>query len=163
MCKILDEETVKPHKARHYLERRDPEFADKMAEVLCVYRKVKLLKKAAAAVEEQAERCGRDPPTTRSRDPGGRDDRPDLPPEPGVHPAFAREHEYKRHGTVNLMAGIDLFTGKLHAWSNIAIAAAIHRIPQGPRYSLPGSYGDPPDPRQSFRAYLQGDAGLAYR
>jgi hypothetical protein len=21
----------------------------------------------------------------------------DLPPEPGVHPGFAREHEYKRH------------------------------------------------------------------
>jgi hypothetical protein len=33
---------------RYYLERRDPEFAEKMAEVLCVYRKVKLLKKAAA-------------------------------------------------------------------------------------------------------------------
>jgi hypothetical protein len=38
---------VKPHKVRYYLERRDPEFAEKMAEVLCVYRKVKLLKKAA--------------------------------------------------------------------------------------------------------------------
>src|SRR5262249_37438853 len=24
---------------------------------------------------------------------------PDLPPEPGVHPTFARDHEYKRHGT----------------------------------------------------------------
>src|ERR1700739_226536 len=36
---------VKPHKVRYYLERRDPEFAEKMAEVLCVYREVKLLKK----------------------------------------------------------------------------------------------------------------------
>jgi hypothetical protein len=25
---------------------------------------------------------------------------PDLPPEPGVHAAFARDHEYKRLGTV---------------------------------------------------------------
>jgi hypothetical protein len=46
VCKILDEEAVKPHKVRYYLERRDPEFSEKMAEVLCVYRKVKLLKKA---------------------------------------------------------------------------------------------------------------------
>src|SRR5213592_3513570 len=48
LCKILDSEEVKPHKVRYYLEKRDLEFAKKMAEVLCVYRKVKLLKKAAA-------------------------------------------------------------------------------------------------------------------
>src|ERR1700686_3678373 len=48
VCKILDQEEVKPHKVRYYLECRDPEFAEKMAEVLCVYRKVKVLKKAAA-------------------------------------------------------------------------------------------------------------------
>jgi transposase len=40
---------------------------------------------------------------------------PDLPPDPGVHATFAREHEYKRHGTVSLLAGIDLVTGKVHA------------------------------------------------
>src|SRR6266436_6208713 len=40
---------------------------------------------------------------------------PDLPPEPGVHPTFTREFEYKRHGTVSLLAGIDLVTGKVHA------------------------------------------------
>ena len=39
---------MKPHKVRYYLERRDPDFAEKMAEVLCVYRQVKILKKAAA-------------------------------------------------------------------------------------------------------------------
>jgi hypothetical protein len=27
-----------PHKVRYYLERRDAEFEQKMAEVLCVYR-----------------------------------------------------------------------------------------------------------------------------
>ena len=35
------EQEVKPHKVRYYLERRDPEFEEKMAEVLCVYREVK--------------------------------------------------------------------------------------------------------------------------
>jgi hypothetical protein len=29
-----------PHKVRYYLEQLDPDFAEKMAEVLCVYRQV---------------------------------------------------------------------------------------------------------------------------
>src|SRR5271168_3221442 len=40
---------------------------------------------------------------------------PDLPPVPGRHASFARDHEYKRHGTLSLLAGIDLLTGKVHA------------------------------------------------
>ena len=40
---------------------------------------------------------------------------PDLPPKPEVHRTFARDHEYKRHGTLSLLAGIDLLTGKVHA------------------------------------------------
>jgi transposase len=40
---------------------------------------------------------------------------PDLPPEPGVHATFTRDHEYKRHGTVTLLVGIDLVTSKVHA------------------------------------------------
>jgi transposase len=40
---------------------------------------------------------------------------PDLPPVPGVHATFARDHEYKRHGTLSLLAGIDLRSGKVHA------------------------------------------------
>jgi transposase len=40
---------------------------------------------------------------------------PDLPPEPGMHATFAREFEYERHGTVSLLAGIDLVSGKVHA------------------------------------------------
>src|SRR5262244_2373316 len=106
VCKILDQEEVKPHKVRYYLERRDPDFAEKMAEVLCVYRKVKLLKKAAAASRKKPsdavavisydENAGIQAIATTA---------PDLPPVPGVHASFAREHEYKRHGTVTLMAG----------------------------------------------------------
>src|SRR5204863_328887 len=40
---------------------------------------------------------------------------PDLRPVPGTHPTVSRDHEYKRHGTVTLMAGIDLLTGQVHA------------------------------------------------
>jgi transposase len=107
VCKILDQEEVKPHKVRYYLEQRDPEFAEKMAEVLCVYRKVKLLKNAAVASKKKPsdtvaiisydEKPGIQAIATTA---------PDLPPEPHVHATFARDHEYKRHGTVSLLAGI---------------------------------------------------------
>jgi len=40
---------------------------------------------------------------------------PDLPPQPGRSPTVLREHEYKRHGTVTLIAGIDLLSGHVHA------------------------------------------------
>ena len=49
VCKILAEHEVKPHRVRYYLEKRDPEFDPKMAEILCVYRQVAMLR-------EQAER-----------------------------------------------------------------------------------------------------------
>jgi transposase len=116
VSKILNEQEVKPHKVRYYLERRDPEFKEKMAEVLCVYRQVKLLKESAArsktkpsdavAIVSYDEKPGIQAIATTA---------PDLPPEPGLHPTFSRDHEYKRHGTVSLLAGIDLLTGKVHA------------------------------------------------
>src|SRR3984957_13214497 len=115
VCKILGQEEIKPHKVRYYLECRDAEFEQKMAEVLCVYRKVEVLKRAAAkpkktgkpaAIVSYDEKPGIQPIATTS---------PDLPPVPGVHPTFARDHEYKRHGTLSLLAEIDLLTGKVHA------------------------------------------------
>jgi transposase len=119
VCKILDAQEVKPHKVRYYLERRDPQFKAKMAQVLCVYSKVNLLKKAAAAATKK-NRKPSEAVTVISFDekPGIQaiaTTAPDLPPEPGVHPTFTREIEYKRHGTVSLLAGIDLVTGKVHA------------------------------------------------
>ena len=117
VCKILDAQEVKPHKVRYYLERRDPKFKAKMAQVLCVYREVTVLKKAAAATKKNKPRKA---VTVISYDekPGIQaiaTTAADLPPEPGVHPTFTREFEYKRHGTVSLLAGIDLVTGKVHA------------------------------------------------
>jgi transposase len=114
VCKILGSEEVKPHKVRYYLERRDAEFEHKMAEVLCVYRQVQVLKKAAkskkprkpVAIISCDEKPGIQAIATTA---------PDLPPQPGVHPTFARDHEYKRHGTLSLLAGIDLLNGKVHA------------------------------------------------
>src|SRR6266481_1452760 len=115
VCKLLGQEEIKPHKVRYYLENRDAEFEQKMAEVLCVYREVQVLKKASA----KGKRRGK-PMTIVSCDekPGIQaiaTTAPDLPPKPGVHATFARDHEYKRHGTLSLLAGIDLLTGKVHA------------------------------------------------
>jgi transposase len=114
VCKILGKEEIKPHKVRYYLENRDAEFEQKMAEVLCVYREVEVLKKASArskrgkpvAIVSCDEKPGIQAIATTA---------PDLPPEPGVHATFVRDHEYKRHGTLSLLAGIDLLTGKVHA------------------------------------------------
>jgi hypothetical protein len=44
---------------------------------------------------------------------------PDLRAVPGTHPTISRDHQYKRHGTVTLMAGIDLLTGQVHAFARL--------------------------------------------
>ena len=112
VCKILAAHEVKPHKVRYYLERRDPEFEPKMAEVLCVYREVEMRRaaggagEAAVAVVSYDEKPGIQAIGTTT---------PDLRPVPVTHPTICRDHEYKRHGTVTLMAGIDLLTGQVHA------------------------------------------------
>ena len=120
VCKILGQEEIKPHKVRYYLERRDAEFEQKMAEVLCVYREVQVLKKAAAESKKAGSKKSGKPVAIVSYDekPGIQaiaTTAPDLPPVPGVHPAFARDFEYRRYGTLSLLAGIDLLTGKVHA------------------------------------------------
>jgi transposase len=111
VCKILDAHAIKPHKIRYYLERRDPEFEEKMTRVLCIYRKVAILKEANAPSDTVAIISYDEKPGMQAIGSTA----PDLPPKPGVHAAFARDHEYKRHGTLSLLAGIDLVTGKVHA------------------------------------------------
>src|SRR5207237_767410 len=98
-----------------FLERRNGECEQKMAEVLCGYREVQILKKAAARPKKSKKRvaiisCDEKPGIQAIATTA-----PDLPPVPGMHATFARDHEYKRHGTLSLLAGIDLLTGKVHA------------------------------------------------
>jgi transposase len=112
--RILDEVDIKPHKIRYYLERRDPDFDRKMHEVLMVYRDVSL--HAEGAVDERRP----DPTYTVSVDekPGVQAlglTAPDLPPVPGKARTIGRDYEYVRHGTVSILAGIDLHSGHIHA------------------------------------------------
>jgi transposase len=111
VCKILAGQEVRPHKVRYYLERRDEAFEAKMAEVLCVYREVAILKESDASGSEVAIISYDEKPGIQAIG----NTAPDLPPRPGAHQAFARDHEYQRHGTLSLLAGIDLLTGRVHA------------------------------------------------
>lgn len=111
VCKILARHDIKPHKVRYYLERRDEAFEEKMAEVLCLYREVAVLKQSDAAQPDVAIVSYDEKPGIQAIG----NTAPDLPPQPGRHATFARDHEYRRHGTLSLLAGIDLLTGRVHA------------------------------------------------
>jgi len=111
VSKILHAGGIHPHKVRYYLERRDPDFEAKMTQVLCVYKQVELLRQAHAPAGPLTAILSFD------EKPGIQaigNTAPDRPPVPGRHPTVARDHEYVRHGTMTLMAGIDLLTGHVH-------------------------------------------------
>jgi hypothetical protein len=114
--RILDEQELQPHKVKYYLERRDPEFESKMKDVLMVYQEV-LLQNQEAAPPGCAVPDGM---ITVSIDekPGVQaieNTAPDLPPQPGEHPCVGRDHEYKRHGTLSILAALDLQDGHVIA------------------------------------------------
>jgi len=123
VCKILGREEIKPHKVRYYLEQRDAEFEQKMAEVLCVYREVQVLKKIAklrksdksVAIVSYDEKPGIQAVATTG---------PDLPPVPGVHATFARDHEYKPMARSACWPGSICSPARSTPLSEIATAAA---------------------------------------
>ena len=111
VSKILSQNEIRPHKISYYLERRDQEFEEKMAQILYVYKEVELLREAGQDVSSMVAILSYD------EKPGIQaigNTAPDLPPVPGKQPGVSRDYEYVRHGTVSLMAGIDLLNGKVH-------------------------------------------------
>ncbi len=109
VSKILRANQVQPHKIRYYLERRDPEFDAKMQQVLHVYKQVELWHKTGAPSELAAVLSYDEKPGIQAIE----NTAPDLPPVPGVHATIGRDHEYVRHGTLSLLAGIDLLSGEV--------------------------------------------------
>lgn len=84
-----------------------------MVEVLHVYKEVEILN--AGAVEGTLKE-----PTTVTisydEKPGIQalaPTTPDRPPKPHEYPSHLRDYEYKRLGTVSLLAGLDLHTGRV--------------------------------------------------
>ena len=111
VSKILRKREVKPHRMKYYLERRDPDFDRKMAEVLHVYKEVELLREGEESLDSLTVTLSYD------EKPGIQaigNTAPDLPPVPGKQSSVGRDHEYVRHGTMSLLAAIDLLTGEVH-------------------------------------------------
>ena len=113
---ILDSDEIKPHRSRYYLEKKDPDFSAKCHEVLLLYKRVEM------------ELVFRDTLSSSSQPNGAvfvsYDEKPGIQAIGNVHPdrrpsadnGFTRrDYEYKRHGTLSLLAGIDLITGKVHS------------------------------------------------
>lgn len=111
--KILKRSEIKPFKIKYYCEKRDPDFENKMHDVLVVYKQVSL----------QFDEEGRiiipdDKPMVHTV---SCDEKPgiqaiaatsdDLRPRHG-NGCVWRDYEYKRPGTLSLIAGIDLLTGE---------------------------------------------------
>jgi transposase len=104
---ILSKSNIKPHKISYYLERRDNEFESKMANVLTVYKETSLY-------NERNEICSNKVTLSYDEKPGIqaiKNIAPQLQPVAGKHKTLKRDHEYKRMGTVSLLAAIDLHTG----------------------------------------------------
>ena len=110
VSKILSANQVRPHKIQYYLERRDPEFDAKMVQVLHVYNEVAIWREKGApppdlvAVLSYDEKPGIQAIQNTAAD---------LPPVPGKHATIGRDHEYIRHGTLSLLASIDLLSGEV--------------------------------------------------
>jgi transposase len=112
--RILKGHPIQPHKMKYYLERRDKEFEQKMQELLVVYKEVNLQN-----AENNINKTDKKIITVSVDEKPGiqaiKNTAPDLLPKPGVFPQMARDHEYKRLGTVSLLAALDLHDGHVIA------------------------------------------------
>jgi transposase len=112
--RILSANEIRPHKIKYYLERRDPDFEQKMQEVLMVYQEVNFQNDQEATVDQIPsmitvsvdEKPGVQAIATVA---------PDLPPRAGQYKSVGRDYEYKRMGTVSILAALDLHTGEIIA------------------------------------------------
>jgi transposase len=111
--RILTQGEIRPHKIRYYIERRDPEFEAKMAVVLHLYKEVEIinaellegtLKEPAVVTISYDEKPGIQALATTT---------PDRSPVPNRFRSHLRDGEYVRLGTVSLLAGLDLHTGRV--------------------------------------------------
>jgi transposase len=111
--RILTQSEIRPHRIRYYVERRDPEFEPKMADVLHVYKEVEIvnagllegtLKEPSVVTISYDEKPGIQALATTT---------PDRAPAANQFTSHLRDYEYKRLGTVSLLAALDLHTGRV--------------------------------------------------
>lgn len=111
---ILDEAEIKPFRIKYYCENRDPDFDGKMHNVLLVYKQLSMQfdedghfipwdeGDEIVHVLSYDEKPGIQAIATTSDD---------LLPDEN-HNSISRDYEYRRLGTLSLLAGIDLQTGE---------------------------------------------------
>lgn len=115
--KILREAQLNPHKITYYCEKRDPDFNRKMHDVLVIYKQLELRFDEEGKFVPFSE--GETPVHTLSYDekPGVQaiattsEDKAPVPDTEKLS-TILRDYEYKRLGTVSLLAAIDLLTGE---------------------------------------------------
>ena len=112
---ILAGAKLKPHKVSYYCERRDPDFEGKMRNVLLLYRQLSMRFDADGGVVPWED--GQEVHVVSYDEKPGiqaiANTAPDLRPEPGTAGgAVSRDAEYRRLGTLSLLAAIDLVTGE---------------------------------------------------
>ncbi len=111
--RILDKTNIKPFRIQYYCERRDPDFDDKMHNVLVVYKQLSMQfgedgnllpfdDGEVTHVLSYDEKPGIQAIANTSEDKMPNKD----------HGVIKRDYEYKRLGTLSLLAGIDLQTGE---------------------------------------------------
>ncbi len=110
VSKILSKSAVKPHKISYYLEKKDPDFDRKMTQILLVYKEVELYKAKEDNEQTMVILSYDEKPGIQAIG----NIAMDLAPSPKIYQNWGRDYEYKRHGTVSLLASIDLLNGKIY-------------------------------------------------
>ncbi len=106
---VLSKSNIKPHKISYYLEKKDPEFDIKMASVLHVYKEVALINDNNMCANKHTTVSYDEKPGIQAI----KNIAAQLQPVPNTHSSIGRDYEYKRLGTISLLAAIDLHTGKI--------------------------------------------------
>ena len=111
--KYLKKMDLKPFKIKYYLERKDPDFDNKMHEVLLVYKQVEM------QFDDNGEIII--PDDGHLTHTISYDEKPGIQAIDNKYPDHnptaengfvRRDYEYVRRGTLSLLAGIDLLTGE---------------------------------------------------
>jgi transposase len=109
--RILKSHPVQPHKMNYYLEKRDPDFDKKMEEVIIVYQEVNAQNESADEEKQIITISVDEKPGVQAI----KNIAPDLPPRPGKNKSWSRDYEYKRLGTLSILAALDLHDGHVIA------------------------------------------------
>lgn len=104
--RILKSHHIQPHKMDYYLEKRDPDFDKKMKDVLIVYKEVNLQNEQGKPTNTISISVDEKPGVQAIKNIA-----PDLPPKKGKRPTWSRDYEYKRLGTLSILAALDLHDG----------------------------------------------------